>query len=114
MEEGGCECHVRRRVVPFQRGMRELAFSLYFHLKCSSFPARTRPNLHSTLQFSSLTPCDSSPLHDSPRATSLAIRSSHLASEDPPRSRSHSNNLPAPIVVRASFLKAERDQKVLR
>jgi len=65
-------------VVPFQRGMRELAFSLYFHLKCSSFRARTRPNLHSTLQFSSLTPCDSSPLHDS-RATSLTIRSSHLA-----------------------------------
>src|SRR5438270_9075768 len=84
MEEGGCECHVRRRVVPFQRGMRELAFSLYFHLKCSSFRARTRPNLHSTLQFSSLTPCDSSPLHDSLRATSLTIRSSHFASEDPP------------------------------
>src|SRR5438874_7756133 len=78
MEEGGCECHVHRRVVPFQRGMRELAFSLYFHLKCSSFRARTRPNLHSALQFSSLTPCDSSPLHDSPRATSLIIRSSHL------------------------------------
>src|SRR6266487_377054 len=53
---GRCECHVRRGVVPFQRGMRELAFSLYFHLKCSSFRARTRPNLHSTLQFSSPTP----------------------------------------------------------
>src|SRR6184192_2229007 len=30
MEEGGCECHVRRRVVPFQRGMRELAFRFIF------------------------------------------------------------------------------------
>ena len=70
------------------------------------FSCSHRLNLHSTLQFSSLTPCDSSPLHDSPRATSLTIRSSHLASEDPPRSRSHSNNLPAlPIVVLASFLK---------
>src|SRR3954466_2783449 len=114
MEEGGCECHVRRGVVPFQRGMRELVFSLYFHLKCSSFRARTRPNLHSTLQFSSLTPCDSSRLHDSPRATSLTIRSSHLASEaPPPRSRSHSNKLPAPDHRSSVFLEGERGQKVL-
>ena len=27
---GRCECHVRRRVVPFQRGMRELAFFALF------------------------------------------------------------------------------------
>src|SRR2546421_8415642 len=114
MEEGGCECHVRRRVVPFQRGMRELAFSLYFHLKCSSFRARTRPNLHSTLQFSSLTPYDSSPLHDSLRATSLTIRSLHFASEDPPDQDPIRTTfrLP-PIVVLASFLKVERGQKVL-
>src|SRR5436853_6136737 len=110
MEEGGCEGHVRRRVVCWcsvsKRYERACVFSLYFHLKCSSFRACTRPNLHSTLQFSSPTPCDSSPLHDSPRATSLTIRSSHLASEDPSRARSHSNNLPAPpIVVLASFLK---------
>src|SRR5947209_11724477 len=111
MEEGGCECHVRRGMVPFQRGMRELAFSLYFHLKCSSFRARTRPNLHSNLQFSSPTPCDSSPLHDSPRATSLTIRSSHLASEEPPpRSRSHSNKLPAPDHRSSVFLEGERGQ----
>src|SRR5947209_18750094 len=111
MEEGGCECPCSSSggvlVIPFQRGTRELAFFRFiFHLKCSSFRARTRPNLHSTLQFSSPTPCDSSPLHDSPRANSLTIRSSHFASEDPPRSRSHSNNLPAPPDRRPSvFLK---------
>ena len=65
-------------VFRFKEVRESLRFSLYFHLKCSSFLAHTRPNLHSTFQFSSLTPCDSSPLHDSPRATSLAIRSSHL------------------------------------
>ena len=63
----------------FKEVRESLRFSLYFHLKCSSFRARTRPNLHSTLQFSSLTSWDSFPLHDSPRATSLAIRSPHLA-----------------------------------
>src|SRR5213082_3535016 len=106
MEEGGCKCHVRRGVVSFKEGMRELAFSLYFHLKCSSFRARTRPNLHSTLQFSSLTPCDSSPLHDSLRATSLTIRSSHLASEDPPTIKiPFLTSFRLPIIVLASFLK---------
>src|SRR5947209_10360501 len=100
MEEGGCECPCSSSggvlVIPFQRGTRELAFFRFiFHLKCSSFRARTRPNLHSTLQFSSPTPCDSSPLHDSPRANSLTIRSSHFASEDPP---------PAPPSIRPTFL----------
>ena len=71
-------------VFRFKEVRESLRFSHYFHLKCSSFRARTRPNLHSTLQFSSPTPCDSSSLHDSPRATSLTIRSSQLASEDPP------------------------------
>src|SRR5438270_4552030 len=98
----------------FKEVRESLRFSLYFHLKCSSFRARTRPNLHSTLQFSSPTPCDSSPLHDSPRANSLTIRSSHLASEDPPpRSRSHSNKLPAPDHRSSVFLEGERGQKVL-
>src|SRR3954471_18076314 len=109
MEEGGCECHVRRGVVPFQRGMRELVFSLYFHLKCSTFRARTRPNLHSTLQFSSPTPCDSSPLHDSPRANSLTIRSSHFAPPDHDPIRT-TFRLP-PIVVLASFLKVSATRR---
>src|SRR5438270_11704350 len=110
MEEGGCECHVRRGVVPFQRGMRELAFFALFHLKYSSFRARTRPNLHSTLQFSSPTPCDSSPLHDSLRATSLTSAHRISLSDDPPRSRSRSNNLPSPPDRRPSvFLEGKRD-----
>src|SRR4051795_11181272 len=110
MEEGGCECHVRRRVVCWcsvsKRYERACVFSLYLHLKCSSFRARTRPNLHSTLQFSSPTPCDSSPLHESPRAYSLTIRSSHFASEDPPHDQDPIlTTFRLPIIVLASFLK---------
>src|SRR5438874_9028767 len=70
------------------------------------FSCSHRLNLHSTLQFSSLTPCDSSPLHDSPRATSLTIRSSHLASEDPPHDQDPiPTSFRLPIIVLASFLK---------
>src|SRR3954464_3048111 len=117
MEEGGCECHVRREVMRWcsvsKRYERACVFR-FFLSEMFIFRARTRPNLHSTLQFSCLTLCDCSPLHDSPRATSLTIRSSHLASEDPPLSRSHSNNLPARPDHRPSvFLEGERDRKIL-
>src|SRR5947209_13354079 len=96
----------------FKEVRESLRFSLYFHLKCSPFRARTRPNLHSTLQFSSLTPCDSSPLHDSLRATSLTIRSSHFASEDPPDQDPIRTTFRLPsIVVLASFLKVSATRR---